>query len=242
MRTVLILVVAFLHCGCNREIKDEDVFTDLLLSPSELPADGQSTSIVSVKVNDAASSDRRSFVFSTTAGTFTASGNGKFTAKAEYENGVLMAKAILRAPFSPGEFTLTVQPEFGSPIRDFVLSRIGKATPSLAASIELETSGFGIASNFLNEIFLSASLRNATGKNVSKGTSVIFEDELLTGGPARGRFRYLQSTTSDSSKVSGYYSAPAYPIGTNIKIRSTVLDALGQKTNIVDSILININQ
>ncbi|MBU1819980.1 MAG: hypothetical protein KKG00_00520 [Bacteroidetes bacterium] len=242
MKTFLIIATLFIIiCGCE-DVKDSDVFDDFLLTSKEVPADGQSTIQVSVNIKEVASSDRRNFIFSTTSGSFTGSGTSKFTAKAEYEAGILKAKAILKAPIAPGLFTVTVQPEFDSPIREFVLSQTVTATPSVPASIDLETSGFGIISNFASEILLTGLLKNASGKNVSKGTEVLFEDKLLDGSPAGGRFRNQQRITLDSSKVSTKYSAAAYPVGTTIVIHCTMLDANRQKTAIKDEKLITINQ
>lgn len=236
-----ILSLILLCCGCEEDIKIEDVFSNLILIPTEVLADGQSVIDVSVQINNLASADRRNFIFTTTAGTFIGSGTDKITVKAEHEKGLLLAKTKLRVPFSPGEFTVTVQPEYDSPIRDFILFQTVKASASNPASIDLKPSGFGITSNFASQVFLTAFLKNASNKNVSNGVPVLFEDELLNGNPAGGRFRIIQGVTADSSKVSAYYSAPSYPIGTTIKIRSTVLDEKGLKTTIKDSVLVTIN-
>jgi hypothetical protein len=242
MKAIFYTFLLISCCSCEKEVTLEKIFSNLVLTPAELQADGQSKIWVSVEIDNAANEDRRNFIFSTTAGTFTKTKTDHVTVKAEYENGVLMAKSELQASTSPGEFTVSVQPEFDSSISDFKLSKTGKTTESSPASIDLETSAFGIVANFGSEVLLTATLKNGTQRNVSKGVQVIFEDELLNTDKALGRFRKLQKATADSSKVTTYYAVPAYPIGTTIKVRSTVLTADGAKTMIKDSVLITINQ
>lgn len=228
--------------SCEKDIEDTQIFTDLILDPDEILADGESAIQISVAINEKASSDRRNFIFSTTAGVFAGSGKNKDTSKAEYVDGVLTAKAVLKAPFSAGQYSVTVKPEFDSPIREFQLSKMFTAKISTPATIKLEPSRFGITSNFGNEVFLDGFLKSKNGKNVSSGVSVIFQDKLPNGDPALGRFRDQKLVTTDSSKVSTYYSVPSYPIGTTIKITATVLDENGVKTNVEDIISITINQ
>ncbi|PWV55560.1 hypothetical protein [Chitinophaga sp. S165] len=234
------ILTIFLLAGCTKTPDIRSVITKLELSKRQLPADGQSSVELSVILDSKASSDRRSVIFSASAGSFS-SGNDKVTAKAEFDNGVLVAKATLKAPFEPGTIMVTVQPEFDSPITEFVLTDSITATFSEAATITLNPSSFGIGSNHLNEIQLTARIRNIDKRNVSKGVNVLLEDSLVTGGPALGSFRDRQTMTADSSKVSAWYSAAMYPIGTAIRIRATVLDKDLQKTGISDAITITVN-
>jgi hypothetical protein len=77
---------------------------------------------------------------------------------------------------------------------------------------------------------------------VSKGQSVLFEDFLPGGGSANGQYRRLENVTKDSSNVTTFFSVPQYSIGTQIKVKSTVLNSLGQKTTVADSIILTVNQ
>lgn len=228
--------------ACNKDIKTEDVISKLSIGGTQIVADGQSTIPVSVQVSQKASSDRLNVIFSTTAGVFTDSGTTKLTAKAEFENGILLAKVTLRAPQSPGLVKISVQPEFDSPLSEFMLTDSIPAVLSEAATIKLATASYGIASNFLNEVKLTATLKNASGKFVSEGYKVLFEDILLSGAKANGRFRELQTATVDSGRVSGYYAAAAYPVGTDIRIRATLLRTSGERTDTTDAITLTINQ
>lgn len=239
--SILLFILCFLVAGCNKDPKLQDIFGALTIEPNEVLADGRSLITVSVEVKES-SADRRNVVFSTSAGTFTTSGTTKQTVKAEYENGVLKATAMLRAPLKAATMEISAQLEFDSPVGDFTTKGTATALFSEPATIYIIPSVSGLASNHLNEVLLTGILKNEKGNFVSSGVGVRFDDELLSGLPAGGVFRNLQTTTADSSKVSASYSAPMYPIGTRIKIRSTVLDANGQLTNIKDSIFLTINQ
>lgn len=235
------LLAAVTFTNCKNEVRIDKVLTNLKFSQPEISADGQSTVDVSVELTDKSSDDRRTVVFTISSGVFTASGNNKHTAKAEFENGILVAKATLRASTKPGFLVVSVKPEFDSPVKEFIVKDSISAKKSTPFSIKLGTSSFGVASNHLNEVFITGKLLNASGKFVSEGYNVLFEDSVLTVR-ANGQFRQLNTTTADSSVLSAYYSAYAHPIGTQIRVRGTLLDENGNKTNITDAILLTVNQ
>lgn len=239
--TAFLITITCSIISCKKDIIISDALTNFKISQREVLADGQSTVALSVQLSNKSSSDRRNVVFTTSAGTFAVSGSNKYTSKAEYENGNLIAKATLKSSTQPGVIKITVQPEFDSPIKEFVLSDSLVAKQSIPASIKLEPASFGIGSNFINEVFLTATLKSSTGKFVSKGYNVLFEDFILNSS-ANGRFRALSGATADSSKVTVFYSASNYPITTQIKLKGTLLDANGLRTSIADSVFININQ
>ncbi|HMU08705.1 MAG TPA: hypothetical protein PKC54_01755 [Ferruginibacter sp.] len=241
MRYLTLFLLAVITLTNCKKVPVDKVIKNLKFSQPEIPADGQSTVNISVELSDKSSDDRRTVVFSTLSGVFTASGNNKYTAKAEYENGILVAKATLKASTKPGNIVVSVKPEFNSPVGEFILSDSIPAKKSIPFSIKLSTSSFGIASNHLNEVFITGKLLNASGKFVSEGYTVLFQDSVLTG-PASGQYRQPITTTGDSSILSTYYSAFAHLVGTQIKIRATLLDENGNKTNITDALLLTVNQ
>jgi hypothetical protein len=98
-----------------------------------------------------------------------------------------------------------------------------------------------MASNFFSELKLSCLLKNANGGYVSKGYVVVFDDVLVAGGNANGRYRDVNTTSNDTSRVSIRYGASNLPIGTAIKLRATILDSLGNRTKMKDSVLVTIN-
>lgn len=237
--SILIILLCVLQ-NCSKDVSTDQVLKNLQLSTHEVAADGQSTVSARVELPDKTSSDRRTVIFSTSSGVFTSSGTNKLTARADFTDGVLKASATLIAPTQPGTIVISVKPEFDSQQSEFMLSDSVIASSSVPVSLDLEPSAFGIAANHLNEVFITGKLKNASGKFVSNGYRVLFED-LIAFTPANGQFRNLQAITADSSMVSTYYSAFAHPIGTQIKIRGTLLHPNGQKT-LADSIFLTINQ
>ena len=227
--------------SCEKEAAVKDVLNNLTLTRRKMEADGQSISVVSVTVSEETDSDRRSVIFNTDKGVFTTSGKSKETVKTEFVNGVLIARASLRAPLEPSTIKVSVQPEYDSPIREYVLTDSITLAPSIPTAFTLETLRFGIGTNFSSEVRLIGNLRNASNRFVSRNNTVLFEDLLLNGAPAGGRFGRRQVLSNDTSRVSTFYAASILPVGTTIKIRGTVLDANGRKTPVADSVLLTVN-
>lgn len=237
MRKFLIVSFLTLLISCGEDAEIDDVFQNLQVNPSEIAADGKSTVSVSVEINQKSSSDRRKIIFKTSSGSFTSSGTSSATVEAKYENGILMAKAVLKAGTKAGEVTVSVEPEFDSSVKEFVESRSINFISSLPLSLELEPSSYGLAANFLGETKITGYLKNSTGNFVSEGYKVSFSDFLPDGSPAGGMIREAHLTTTDSSKVSFIYSAKDYPIGTKIKIIGKVSDS-----NISSNLILTINE
>lgn len=232
---VLLFLVFLLSCGDDAEVSD--VFQNLQISPAEIMADGKSVVTVSVEINQESSIDRRKIVFKTSSGSFNATGTSSAIVDAQYENGKLLAKAVLKSGTKPGEVNVSVQPDFDSPVKEFVESMSVNFLPSVPSSFKIAPSSYGIASNFLKEVAITGYLKNASGNFVSEGYSVSFTDLLIDGTPAQGMFREAHLTTSDSSKVTFIYSSQNYPIGTQIKIIGKVKDS-----GLSDNIILTINE
>ncbi len=223
MRKALV-AIAFLAFACNEEVSVEDIFSDFKLSAETIPADGQSTIDVSVNVNENSSADRRTVLFKTTGGAFTTSEKSEQSVKAIYVEGVLMAKARLRAPISDGAFKITVEPEFNSPIKTYSLEKNVTTTPSVATKILVETSATGIAPNAGTEVRVTGTLLNASGRWVTKNTTVEFQD-MIGSGSAGGIFRNAALTSSDTSTVVAWYAASNHAPGTQITITVRLKDS-----------------
>ncbi len=237
---IYLFLVAVMLSGCKKDVPMSEVMSDFTVDKAQVAANGHSSVTLTVKLNNKASADRRNVIFTTSNGSF---GDGsKKTVKAEYVDGALTAKASFKISTTPGEVTVAVQPEFDSRTQEFRLTKTIQAVPSVTQSLKIEPSGFGLAGNFLSEVHLTAYLKNSEGSFVSAGNKVIFEDILESGAAANGRFRNSKLATSDSSKVSATYGAPTLPLGTNIRIRATLLDAAGNKTTIKDSLTLTLNQ
>ncbi|RSK38993.1 hypothetical protein [Hymenobacter perfusus] len=238
---VFLFLAAGLLTGCEKDVPVGDVLQAFTVSPRTLEADGQSTAEVSVKLPPETSADRRNVVFTAGKGLFSPAGTAKYTAKAEFINGELIAKATLRMPLQPGSVEVTAQLEYDSPVQEYALKDVIEATPSVPASLVIEPNRFGLGTNFTGEVRLVGTLRNTQRRNVSTGNRVLFEDFLPSGTRANGRFRNNQLQSNDTSRVSTVYAASAYPLGTTIKVRGTVLDANGLKTRVADSVLLTVN-
>lgn len=219
IRTILTLI--YMVTACNPEVETGDVLTEFTASAESVPADGQSAIDFTVRLSDEASTDRRNILFKTSGGSF--AGKKEQTVKATYVNGELVAKATLKAPIAAGDFVVTAEPEFDSPVSDFKVEKTIPTTLSTPSQIKWETSGTGIAANAGSEVKLSGVLLNSSGKWVSQNTPVIFED-LVGTNAAGGIFRNASTLSSDSSTVSAYYTAGALPPSTVITIRAKTQD------------------
>jgi hypothetical protein len=238
--TLTFIAMLLVLISCSKDVTTEDVLTNLTVSAATIPADASSSVKLSVTLPNDSSTDRRSVIYTCTSGTFE-NGAKTYTAKAAFENGVLVAKAVLKSTTKPETIEVSASPEFDSPIGDFMLGTSIVTLPSVPATIQLSPSALGLASNHLNEVKLTALLRNTDNKFVSQGYTVKFTDEMLNGDPASGGFREQYLTTTDSAKVSAYYSAAIHPIGTQIKIRCILLDN-GVETPLQQATILTINQ
>ncbi|MGB4772806.1 MAG: hypothetical protein WBP58_15180 [Chitinophagaceae bacterium] len=237
--SILTSVLSLMSCEKIPQIGD--VIQNFQASESEILADGETFVTITCSLNQNSSPDRRMVTFKVDRGSFVETGNKTVTTECKFEGGSLIGKALLRSPFSSGIITISVEPANNNSANDLSQKIEITASSSVPSTLKIEPSSYGIKPNFLSEALLTGTLKNVKSKNVSNGYSVVFEDILLNGENANGKFRNSQFTTNDSSKVSSFYSAPAYPLGTQIKIIGTVLDSLGQKSKIKDSIVLTIN-
>lgn len=235
-------MAATILISCQKDIKTSDVISGLTLSSHSIDADGTTTVDLSVVLNKDAGASKLNVIFSASSGTLTGGTDGKVTAKADYVNQQLVAKASLTAPMSPGKIIITAAPQATSPNGDYILKDSLVANPVFPATLQLTASSFGIGSNFTSIDTLTGSLRSAQHKKVSTGAKVLFEDFLSNGTKATGRFRSNMPSSDGDSKVIALYSAPQLPIGTNIKLAATYLTSDGNKTTITDTVVLTINQ
>lgn len=236
--------------SCDSDTNNEGIFLSFVVTPSiplaageNLLADGSSLVDVRVVLNQSASLDRRGVIFKTSSGLFVENNTKSFTAKATYVDGRLTASAKIKVSTKPGKLTVTAEPEFDSPLDEFVFTQFLEVYPSTPNDIIVSTSGYGISGNYVSEVRVTGKLRNSKGLGVSEGYRVRFEDlKLPEGLDASGEFRELQNVTRDSSTVRAYYSTPIQTIGTQIKLQLTIEDENGQVTDKFGSKIITVNQ
>lgn len=236
-----LLILAFLAHACSSEPELEDILSNLSFNTTTLLADGSSSAIVSVELPLESSSDRRSVKFDISNGAFSDGSKSKVV-KATFEEGILLSKIGFSSTTKPGSIIISVQPEFDSPLRDYIIRDSIISTVSTPAKIELNPSSFGIMPNYLSEVVLLGKIVNSNNKDVSEGYEVIFEDFLSDGSIAGGRFRNITSTTSDSSDIRAIYGARSHPIGTDITILVSLLAPDGTKSQLNQAVTLTTNQ
>src|SRR5258708_25709636 len=177
MKKVLLLSLLILT-GCPKDAEVGDAIHDMKLSTTNIQADGQSTIDVSVVLSADASADRRNVIFKCTRGMFTTASKTEETVKALYIEGVLTAKNTWKTSLSPGDVTITVEPEFNSSTRDFRLSATITVTRSEAQTVTVDPSSFKVAPDLGSEVTITAKYVNANGASVSRGTKILSVDQL----------------------------------------------------------------
>jgi hypothetical protein len=239
---LLILIVSLFACR-KVSVDINEVIFGLTLSQHTLTADGTSTVNVSVQLPVNADLTKRTVKFKTTSGTWKGGADSMLTVKATFINGQLIANAVYIAGATAKKAYITVQPDQpDASNNNFVLKDSIAVSASQPASIQLTPSGFGINSNYQSEVTFTGLLKNAAGNGVSTGTVVSFTDYLSGGAPANGLYRKSMLTSDATSSVSTIYSVGAYPIGTAIFVKATILDALGQPTPMQDIVKLTINK
>lgn len=191
MKRLILFLIALIISSCTKDTDINEVFSDFSVSTDQVSADGQSTVNVIAILSSNADSDRRNVIFKNTSGSFLPSLTETATVKAEYDNGKLTAKATLKVSTKPGNVIVSVKPEFDSSVGEFILEKTIIAVQSNVASIHLEPSSYGIGSNYLTDVKVVGTLKNSSGKSVSSGQKVVFEDFLSDGTPANGKFREM---------------------------------------------------
>jgi len=220
-RIIVVVLAALLFGSCGKSVSTSDVLTDLVLSTHSIDGDGSSSVTVTVTLNNKASADRRNVVFTTTGGSFSGGANGKITVPATYVGQKLVAAVTLNGPMSAGMLTITAAPETLSLNGDYQLKDSVKVNQVDPATIKLESSSLGIASNFLNTDTIIGTLRSAGNKKVSLKAKVTFTATANGNNVANG-FRLMQNSSDGNSLVMVLFSAPQLNIGDQVLIRATI--------------------
>lgn len=234
------LLLVLLACG--KDTPQSRVLTNLVVKPSEIDADGSSSVTISVMMDRRASADRRDVVFTASGGTLAGGADGKLTVKADYVDGQLVAKAILKAPMSPGTVMVTAAPVTTVPGGSYLLKDSVKALQVLPKYIALQSTSMGIGSNYTFPDTITVSFSSEKNKKVSTGAKVDFEAWLAGGRPAGGRFVMLNESSDGNSQVKAAYGAPLLPLGTDIFLVAVLLDSNGGRTGTRDTVIVTVNQ
>lgn len=202
----IFIICCILLVSCRKvALSDNEVIQSMKLAPATIDADGTSQAEAIVKINSATDASKRKVIFEASAGTFAATSTKTVTVEAVYEAGELVARAKLKAPMSPGFVTVTAKPETRSAYNDIIIKDSIEAILSSPFSISVSASAFGVQTGYVGEVIVTGTLKNSKGKNVSTGVKVAFTDVYLNGVPVGGRFRQVQNSSDENSKVSVYY-------------------------------------
>jgi hypothetical protein len=235
----LILVFLILHsCKKNYEVQVDNVIYNLRLSPNTGLADGRTIITVSVNLSRNADISKRSVIFTISPGNFLNGQGGTVTVPAALNGDSIIATATFISPSNAGVITVRAMPNIPDSNK-YVLKDSVVLTTSSPAEITLQTSSYGLRYNFQSEDTIIGIIKNISGKGISTGVKVLFEDSLLTGMKADGKYRQSNvSVSNGNSQVSTIYSNGVQSAGVDILVRGTVLNEAGQKTNITDSIIL----
>jgi hypothetical protein len=207
------LCLIVISLSCRKDVSVGKVFTNFQIKDKNLPADGSSTTEVSVELPIDSDPAKRGVAFTATNGSIVNALQGKLIVKADFDNGKLVAKASFKASLSDGKAYVTITPELPNAYKDFSLKDSLTLEKSLPATIKIETSAPAVRINYQSEIFLRAVVQNDKGKNVSTGAEVRFSTHYSSGAPFDARYRNLNTKTADSSSVSTFFSVGNIPLG-----------------------------
>jgi hypothetical protein len=238
MKKNLLIMSLLFFCCKKYPVPAGQVISNLTNSSKTLLADGISIDTLTVRLNNAADSDHRSVLFTASVAGFVGGSSGSDTVAAIYYDKVLTATAYFQAPLKPGTSYVTVSPanpDFNT-IGNYILMDTVIISPSVASSVTLQTSNFGIASNYQSTITLKGILQNAAGNPVSLGTGVAFSSDIP------GQFGLLNVISDSSSSVNANFQVGNVTKGTIITITVTVLDAAGNLTPVKNNVQITVTQ
>jgi hypothetical protein len=246
MKKYLFLLGIIVVSCSKRPIPVNQVIYGFNISNKTLFADGVTMDTVKVNLNSRADSNERTVLFTISGGNFLNSTGGADSVPAYYHNDTLTATTYFIAPLLPGVYYLTASPagpNFNT-MGTYVLMDTITVLPSVADSVILQTSNFGIASNFQGIITLKGILQNSLGNPVSLGTAVVFESYIPGNPPtpANGQFNLLNTLSDSSSSVNATFQVGNIAKGTVFDISVFVLDASGNPTNIGNTIPITVTQ
>lgn len=241
MKNIIVLaIVAVTFLSCNKKdyiTPTGDLLYNLQISTHSGLADGSTPISVSVNINKLADPSRRNVLFAISTGNFTNGQNSILVVPADLNGDSLTARASFTSPSNPGKIIIRVMPNIADSnkyeLKDSVIF-----SASLPSKISLQTSSYGLRYNFQSEDTIIASVKNSQGQGVSNGIKVLFEDSLVSGPAALGKYRPSNIISTGSSRASTIYSNGTQPAGVFILIRGTVLDDLGQKTNMTDYLIL----
>lgn len=235
----ILLLFLIVSGACRKQVTTSDLLSPLTFSSKQVIADGSSLITVETTLNQNTDPTFRNVLFNCSAGSFIGGTDSTAKAAATFVNERLLATVQFKAPLVPGEVIIKAKILLPNEIHDYTQQDSIAALASVPSKISLSSSSFAVEINFGSEVTVTGLLANMSGKSVSLHNKVGFYDHYDDNTPVDGRFRQLETMSNSSSSVSAIYSPGAVLVGRNIWIVGILLDTLGHKTNIKDSVLIS---
>jgi len=242
MRKIILFLTVIVMLGCkDKLIAPTTVIHSIQIDNKQPFADGSTIINISVAIDPQADADKRSVIFSTSAGTFLPGTDTTITKTASFENGQLIARVKFKVPQVPRMLVIKVTPAAQNIHTSYQVLDTVNVLPSLPATVMLLPSSLGVKTGFTNEISLTATLKNALLNNVSIGTKVRFDQYSTNGTPVSGLFRVHRDTSDATSTATASYTAGNISAGTILYLKCTYIDPFGNPSlKVKDSVLINV--
>jgi hypothetical protein len=228
MKIIFLLFACFLLAACdkNNDPGLAEIFTDFGVGKKNALADGSTEIRAFCKLNPEATIDRRDVKFTISAGQFVSNKEKTVVQKCQFVNDELLAEVFFQVPLSGTSITVTAQPNIPD-IKNNKYSKTETVTldKSVPATLVLTANSNSIASNYEQEILLTATLRNSLNGKISSGYKVGFESSSTSG-----KFRAISDQVNSDGVASAIYSAGAISIGQQLKITCYLLDEAGNRT------------
>lgn len=233
----LLVFACIISFSCKKDVTAKDYIKDVIITPTNVKADGATIIVIKAILNN--DLDKRSVQFESDKGIFQDSDKpNMIKITAEKVKDTLVAVARLKVPATPGQITISVQPDITDLEGKFVVERTITTTVSEAISIDISANSFSVHNNFDGEIDITGVLKNFEGKGVSKGVKVELKDYDLSFNPLLGVFRNSSLSTNEDSKVSAIYTPGLVAANQYIYLIGTILNADGSKSNYSDTLKI----
>jgi hypothetical protein len=191
--TILIALAFLPACYEDPPMNPGEGILRLTVESDSAPADGATLLRVLALIPKEAASDRRTVVFSTSAGTFADGGQGTVAIIALDS----VAETFLRAPRTSGP--ARVRAQLGTEIRE-VSVQFDTAYP---ARIDVEPKTFVLKAGVSNETTITASLRRNVGQ-VSPGVEIRFEAVRADNGEPIGQFGTVPASGVEGTITARY--------------------------------------
>lgn len=231
-RDFIILILSLIFFSCEKEVLLTDIITEVVVSPSELTANGSDIANIKVVFNEDADLNKAIINCNINNGVIVESDKKSHTINAVQNlNDSIFAEFNILSSTNPTDIVINIKVD---KYKEVLTIPVKLSQPH---SIKLKADAFSVKRAYEGEINLEAYIANINNKKVSDGVKVAFFDYHLNNTPVDGSFRETHLTSIDS-KVSAIYSPGLVDSGQYIILKADILNENDQSIGINDSILI----